>query len=386
MNEDERTFDGEPKDAVILRIKQEVPPPELPPVPERQVVLTRASEIELRRVRWLWADRIPLGALSLLAGREGLGKSLAYCKLVADLTRGMVDGEIRGRPSTVLICATEDDWSYTIAPRLIVAGANLDLVYRVEVKIREGDEVRPDALLLPKDLQELRRAHGEINPSLLVLDPLISRLDSELDTHRDNEVRQALEPLVTILAELGMSGYGVIHHNKSKTSDPLDAVMGSRAFAAVARSVQTVIRDPDSDDRKGRIFGTVKNNLGQDIGLPLKKFEIDGVALDTPEGETRVGRLRWTEDVEGSIGELMRRASEDEAAAEETRHRTEDAKAWLEDFFDECVGREARRPDVIKAAHAAGHAERTIERARAKLKIARSYSGFPRVAIWRLEG
>ena len=34
----------------------------------RQVMVTLASQIKPRPVRWLWPDRIPAGALTLLAG------------------------------------------------------------------------------------------------------------------------------------------------------------------------------------------------------------------------------------------------------------------------------------------------------------------------------
>jgi len=54
----------------------------------RQLVLTRASDIKPRRVRWLWDGRLALGMLALLAGREGLGKSILGYWLAAMITRG----------------------------------------------------------------------------------------------------------------------------------------------------------------------------------------------------------------------------------------------------------------------------------------------------------
>jgi hypothetical protein len=42
----------------------------------RRLVLTPASKITPRPVRWGWADRLPAGHVSLIAGREGIGKSL----------------------------------------------------------------------------------------------------------------------------------------------------------------------------------------------------------------------------------------------------------------------------------------------------------------------
>jgi hypothetical protein len=56
--------------------------------PKRSVILRKASSIKPARVRWLWADRLAVGSLALLAGREGFGKSILAYWLVAVITRG----------------------------------------------------------------------------------------------------------------------------------------------------------------------------------------------------------------------------------------------------------------------------------------------------------
>jgi hypothetical protein len=48
----------------------------------------------------------------------------------------------------------------------------------------------------------MRNVAREVDAVLLILDPLLSRLDDRLDTHKDADVRRALEPLVA-LAEKG---------------------------------------------------------------------------------------------------------------------------------------------------------------------------------------
>ena len=63
------------------------------------MAVTLASSIKPRPVRWLWPDRIPSGALTLLAGREGIGKSLVGVHLAAQLTRGTLPGSRYGKPS-----------------------------------------------------------------------------------------------------------------------------------------------------------------------------------------------------------------------------------------------------------------------------------------------
>jgi hypothetical protein len=51
----------------------------------RRLTITR-NEMTMRPVHWLWDGRIPLGSLSLLGGREGIGKSTVAYTLAADIT------------------------------------------------------------------------------------------------------------------------------------------------------------------------------------------------------------------------------------------------------------------------------------------------------------
>ena len=179
--------------------------------PHRRIVLTPASAIKPRRVRWLWTDRLALGTLALLAGREGLGKSILAYTIAAMITRGMLPGEHIGTPRAVLIAAIEDSWSRTIVPRLIAADADLDLVFRVEIL---ADEVHRE-LDLPVDLARVREAVEQTGAVLLILDPLLSRLSDRLDPHKDADVRLALEPLVATADVANISVWGLIHHNKA---------------------------------------------------------------------------------------------------------------------------------------------------------------------------
>ncbi len=163
----------------------------------RRVFVTLAAAYRPRPVRWTWPERVPAGALTLLAGREGIGKSLVTVNLAASLTRGALDGIRHGRPSRVLFATSEDAWEYTMVPRLLAAGADLDMVGRVQV----ADDVGVTGLTLPLDVVALREYVGDKSVALLVLDPLTSVMDSRLDHHRDREVRVALEPLARLAEE-----------------------------------------------------------------------------------------------------------------------------------------------------------------------------------------
>ena len=91
----------------------------------RHVVLTSADSIKPRPVFWLWKNRLALGTLGLLAGREGVGKSTLGYWIAARITQGDLFGCFAGTPKAVLVCATEDSWEHTIVPRLMAAGADL---------------------------------------------------------------------------------------------------------------------------------------------------------------------------------------------------------------------------------------------------------------------
>lgn len=341
----------------------------------RRVVLTPASNIKPRRVRWGWDGRIALGTLALLAGREGLGKSSLGYWIGARFTRGELPGEYVGTPKSVLVCATEDSWEHTIVPRLLAAGADLERVYRVDVL--SSDDITL-GLSLPRDLHQVERAADEADAALLLLDPLMSRLSDSLDTHRDGDVRRALEPLTAVADRTGMAVLGLIHHNKSGSADPLQLVMGSKAFTAVARSVHTVVPDPEDETDTRRLFGTPKNNLGR-TDLPTLAFTIVSHPIETDDGTAWTGRVEWGEEIADSIADAMRRAAD----SDDDRSATSEAADWLTDYLA-MNGGEAASSDVKRDGGKAGHSYDSLKRARRRLRLEVTSSGFPRRTYWQL--
>lgn len=343
-----------------------------PPEDGRRVRLTAASSIRPRRVRWLWDGRLALGTLSLLAGPEGLGKSTVAAWLAAEITHGRIPGEHHGKPRGVIVAATEDSWAYTLVPRLIAAGADLSRVYRVEVESAAG----PVPVSLPLDLAGLAGAAREVDAALLVLDPLMSRLDGRLDTHRDAETRRGLEPLAAWADETGAAVLGLIHHNKSGATDPLRVVMGSRAFTAVARSVHTVVGDPDDETDRRRLFATSKNNLGRS-GLPTLAFTVEPANVPTDDGLTETGRLQWAGESRLSVSDALAGGST------ETRTATAEAAQWLDEYLASQGGTTASA-DAKRAGAKAGHASEALKRACRRLGVVIRSQGYPRVTFWDL--
>lgn len=263
---------------------------------------------------------------------------------------------------------------HTIVPRLMAAGADLSRVFRVDVLNYADISV---GLSLPRDLVATERAAREAEAALLLLDPLMSRL-GDLDTHRDSEVRQALEPLAALADRSRMAVLGLIHHNKSGSSDPLQLVMGSKAFTAVVRSVSTVIPDPDDETSRRRLFGTPKNNLGAS-DLPTLTFTIESHPIDTDEGPAWTGRLEWGDELADSIDDAMRRATGDP----DERSATSEAAAWLEDYLTS-QGGTAPSAEIKRQGAKDSHSQDALKRARRKIRATIETSGFPRHSFWTL--
>jgi len=157
-------------------------------------------------------------------------------------------------------------------------------------------------------------------------------------------------------------------------------IMGSKAFAAVARSVHTVIYDPDDESNTRRLFGTPKNNLGRS-DLPTLSFTIDSFAVPIDAGNDLAwtGRLVWGEASAHSIHDVMERAAE----SGEQRSAATDAQHWLDDYLSLKGGTE-ESAKIKRAAYAVGHTERSLRTARTRLKIEVSEHGFPRQTWWSL--
>jgi hypothetical protein len=348
-------------------------PDRAPDTDGRRLLLTPASTVRMRAVRWLWQDRIPAGAITVVPGREGIGKSLMLAWLAARITRGQLPGLHRHTPRPVIYAATEDSWAYTIAPRLYAAGADLDMVYRVDV----DQDGAIDQLTLPRDNTELAAEIEARGVALLAADPLLSLIHSGIDTHRDRELRTALEPLARLADATGCAVVGLAHFNKSATTDALNLITGSRAFSAVARAVLAIARDPLADDGSC-VLSQAKNNLGR-LDLPSLRYLISSAEVPTDEGPTYVGVLTFTGESDRTVTDILAEAATDPAE----RSERDEAAEWLTGYLASHGGA-APRDQIVKAARAEGIAERTLKRARTKAGVGSDRIGFPAKSVWTL--
>ena len=225
----------------------------------------KLSEVKTQQIDWLWQRRIPLGKITILDGDPGMGKSLLAINIAACVSTGrpMPDDTPGGQGSIILI-APEDSAEDTIKPRMEAAGGDPSKVFLLNT-IEDFDEKRlgiyARTFSLSRDLDDLEREIKRTNAILVVLDPLMAILGRNIDSSRDQDVREVFTPLAQLAERNGCAILIIRHLNKGTSDKVLYRGAGSIGIIAAARTALLVAHDPD--DEQKRVFATIKNNLSK---------------------------------------------------------------------------------------------------------------------------
>lgn len=337
------------------------------------VILTRASDLQITPIIWLWRYWLACGKLHLLAGAPGQGKTTIALSLAATVTSGghWPDGS-RCPVGSALIWSGEDDPADTLAPRLKAMGADMDRVYFVSGARVDG-EVQP--FDPARDLIQLAAAVERIGDvRLIVVDPIVSAVAG--DSHKNTEVRRAMQPLVDMAAAAGAAVVGITHLSKGTAGrDPTERVTGSIAFTAVVRVVLMAAKVKGEDGEDRRVLVRSKSNIGPDNGgfvYHLEQVEaIPGV---------QASAVTWGEALEGSARELLAEAETDQTDTGE-KSAKERAEEWLADLL---AGGAIQAKQVQADAKEAGLSWATVRRAADSLNVARIKDGLRGGWYWRI--
>ncbi len=330
-----------------------------------------ASDVTCSPVRWIWPGWLAAGKLHILAGAPGTGKTTIALAIAAAVSAAaaLPDGSSppRGR---VVIWSGEDGFEDTLAPRLKFAGADMSAVYFVGNVNGDGERRPFDPATDMAVLEQKIRALGGV--SLLVIDPVVSAVSG--DSHRNTEVRRALQPLVDLASNLGIAVLGISHFSKSSAGrDPIERVTGSIAFGALARLVMvTASANNDDENNSWRLLTRAKSNIGVDGGG--FEYRLDRCEQDSLEA----ARIVWGTPLNGSARQLLARVETDPAEQSSAR---EDAKEWL--IAQLASGRKATN-EIKTAARDAEIAWRTVERAKAILNIQANRTGADGGWVWSM--
>ena len=209
-------------------------PPTPPPVP----ALQRADDVEELPLDFLVPGWLPLDSVTILWGDAGIGKTMLWSQLVADLTTGKPTIFEQGllnpperEPVTCLFLSGEDAFDRVLKTRLRKAGADLSRVFGMG---QESEQVLDVDLLSP----ELDTWLAEYKPALLVLDSLRSFMPPGFDENRAQDVRKVIQKAGHLAGKHGCAVLIIHHSNKTTTAEKgRQAMSGSGDIYAAARSV-----------------------------------------------------------------------------------------------------------------------------------------------------
>jgi hypothetical protein len=271
----------------------------------RRLRVLTASDITPKVARWLWEPepgygRIPLGELSVIAGRGNVGKSPFCLWIAANLTRGTLPGAHHDTPADVLVYASEDSREHTVVPRLIAAGADLN---RVHFLAGTESDVDPDMPLswttdLPLIEQEITKRHAVA----LVIDPLVDVHRAGANTDRTDDVRAGLRPLVATAHRTRCTVLGIAHFNKKITGDLAALLSGSHGLRDIARAVIAFVKGPDGHF----VLGQEKNNLGRSgDDIPRLTYRMQPVMVPIDGEQVSMPAFEITGECDATLSDLL---------------------------------------------------------------------------------
>jgi putative DNA primase/helicase len=174
----------------------------------------------MKRINWLWSNRLARGKLTLLSGPSEKVKSQISIDLAARLSRGTEwpDGDPVPLVGSAIILSSEDAISDTIVPRLAAAGADLTKIHCLSFVKTNGVSrtfsLQTDLRLLGEKIREI----GDV--SMVIIDPITSYMGGKgkVDSHRTTDVRGVLEPLQQFAEQFHIAGLLISHPQKATAS------------------------------------------------------------------------------------------------------------------------------------------------------------------------
>jgi hypothetical protein len=236
--------------------------------------LVAPDEVPHRALSWLWENRIPLRAITILEGDPATGKSRIIYDLAARVTSGspMPLSDDPTEPAGAVLLGAEDDVGSTVKSVLAACGADFS---RIRLYDKTRFVVHP--LRIPDDMTTIRVALDAVNARLLVIDPITAFLDCNMTN--DQAVRAALTPLLCLAEEKNLAVVIVQHLTKAGGSNHLYRGAGSIGLIAAARSALLATNDPSTEDEHQHLLLQVKTNLSSAPSVVYRTVVVGGTVV-----------------------------------------------------------------------------------------------------------
>ena len=321
------------------------------------------EDVKLKRLKWLWPNRIPLGKLSLIVGDPEVGKSFLTLYMAAQVSTGRPWADVPNPepPGSVIILTTEDDIADTVGVRLKAAGADMSKICTIK-SIKSGEKRRglhnlvKDFDILLKTVRDIYRSDRP-NVRLIIIDPLPGYMEGKSE-NKNAEVREYLNPLADLATQASIAIVGISHLNKNQmTQTAAYRVLGSIGFTATVRAVWLVHKDPEDETR--RLFVPSKGNLSRKpTGL---SYTFINTPVKTDEGMVDMAYCAFSSDAIHLTAEQLLAPP-----TEKKSPKKDSASDWLQSYL-----KDGPKPatEILNVGSQMGFSRRTLERLKSNLGI-----------------
>lgn len=297
------------------------------------------SAVEPRNAEFSWYPYLVRGAVNLLEGDPGTGKTYLLCTIAACFSAGNpLPGQAKARPASVLFMSAEDDPDTTLVRRLMRMGADLTRITYTTRYFRLEDQ----------QLEWIEKHISEKAVELVILDPLVAYMQGGVDMNKANETRPFMAKLAELAKRTNVTIIGLRHLTKGSRDKAIYRGLGSIDITAAARSAIMLGLHPEDEDV--RVLMHIKYNLSE-RGASLT-YELVGGDHE----RAKVPRLKWLGEVDLRPEDLEPRPGQ--------AGRPDDAKQAAKSFLQQCLADGARPiKEVLAAGEPRSFSERTLRRA-----------------------
>jgi putative DNA primase/helicase len=318
-----------------------------------RMISTKANQITPSRPEWLWERWLSKGALHLLVGRQGGGKSTFAAWVTAQVTTGRpFPDDLTDRDALNVATLSLEEADDRLVARLHAAGADVD---RVDVLADVEDSDDEGRLFrrpwrLPKDCTTLESFLSDGNIRLLIVDGLGYSITG--DSHNYAVIGSALSALAGVAERTGCAVLGLTHPPKGG-SDPVTAAIGSTAWTAIPRVVWVLGADPSDETEQRRVCRVSKTNY---------RPPDNGLAFTIGNDERYECGFVTGLSMSAVSAEMIMAAKQTDGERSE-REETRDLLASMLEAGPMDTA------DVLKSTRAAGISDTTVKRARRDLGV-----------------
>lgn len=213
------------------------------------------SAIQPKEQQWLYKGLIPIGCITVLSSDPGVGKTTILEDFCARLSTGRpLYGDTSAEPpANIIFQNAEDPLEQMTVPRLEKMGADRSRIFFIGSFNNNGAPVTFD------NIDDIDKLMSMIKPKLMGFDPLQAFIGSRVDMNSMSNVRQVLSKVAQLAEKHQCAVVIVAHNNKGSEVSALHKTAGSIDITAIARSVLTIL--PDPEDTEVSVLCQVKNNI-----------------------------------------------------------------------------------------------------------------------------